>query len=58
MVYSMVWVMLFRAEGRFENLPQYIYPLLAGFMVALIQILIIDFFRYSLTGTWGEFPLG
>lgn len=58
MVYSMVWVMLFRAEGRFENLQQFIYPLLAGLMVALIQILIIDFFRYSLTGTWGEFPLG
>ena len=58
MVYSMVWVMLFRAEGRFGNLRQYIYPLLAGLMVALIQILIIDFFRYSLTGTWGEFPLG
>ena len=58
MVYSMVWVMLFRAEGRFENLRQIIYPLLAGFMVALIQILIIDFFRFSLTGTWGEFPLG
>ena len=57
MVYSMVWVMLFRAEGRFENLQLFIYPLLAGFMVALIQILIIDFFRYSLTGTWGEFPL-
>jgi len=58
MVYSMVWVMIFRAEGAFENLRQFFYPMLAGFMVALIQILIIDFFRYSLTGTWGEFPLG
>lgn len=58
MVYAMIWVMLFRAEGRFENLRQFIYPFLAGFMVALIQILLIDFFRYSLTGTWGEFPLG
>jgi uncharacterized membrane protein len=58
MVYSMVWVMLFRAEGRFENLRQYLFPLLAGFAVTLIQILLIDFVRYMLTGTWGEFPLG
>jgi len=58
MVYSMVWVMLFRAEGRFENFRQYFFPLLAGFAVALTQILAIDIFRYSLTGTWGAFPLG
>jgi uncharacterized membrane protein len=58
MVYSMVWVMLLRLEGRFENMRQYIYPLLAGLAVALMQIMVIDLFRYMLTGTWGEFPLG
>jgi uncharacterized membrane protein len=56
-VYSMVWVMLFRSEGNFENLWGYFYPLMAGLSVALIQILAIDLFRYVLTGTWGEFPL-
>lgn len=58
MVYSMVWVMIFQKEGSFENIRQYFFPLLAGFAVALIQILILDIARYWLTGTWGGFPLG
>ncbi|MFC1996868.1 DUF2085 domain-containing protein [Chloroflexota bacterium] len=58
MVYSMVWVMVFRVEGSFFNFRQYFFPLLAGFSTALIQILIIDLFRYLATGTWGEFLLG
>jgi uncharacterized membrane protein len=57
-VYSMVWVMLFRAEGCFESFRQYFYPLLAGLAVALIQIFVISLFRFMLTGTWGAFPLG
>lgn len=58
MVYSMVWVMLLRAEGQFENLKQLFFPLMAGFAVTLVQLFLIDILRYSLTGTWGEFPLG
>jgi len=58
MVYSMVWVMIFQKEGSFESIRQYFFPLLAGFAVALIQILILDIARYWLTGTWGGFPLG
>jgi hypothetical protein len=58
MVYSMIWVMLFRKDGNYESLRAYFYPLLAGFAVALGQILAIDVFRYWLTGTWGGFPLG
>jgi uncharacterized membrane protein len=57
MVYSMVWVMIFRLENRFETLRKYFYPLLAGFAVALTQIFVLDYLRYLLTGTWGEFPL-
>ena len=58
MVYTMVWVMLLRLENRFENLRQLFFPLLAGFAVALTQILLIDAFRYWLTDTWGGFPFG
>ena len=58
MVYSMVWVMVFRMEGRFENVRRLFFPLLAGFAVTLTQILILDVMRYGLTGTWGGFPLG
>ena len=58
LVYSMVWIMIFRAENRVERASQLLYPLLAGFSVALIQILVLDALRYGLTGTWGGFPLG
>jgi uncharacterized membrane protein len=57
-VYSMVWVMLSRSEGLYQNFSEFLNPLLAGLIMALSQILVIDFLRYSLTGTWGEFPLG
>ena len=58
MVYSMVSVMLFRAEGSFETIGQLFYPLIAGCGVTLVQLILISGLRYSLTGTWGEFPLG
>jgi uncharacterized membrane protein len=58
MVYSMVWLMIFRFENRFDKVNQLFFPLLAGFAVALTQILVIDVFRYWLTRTWGGFPLG
>jgi uncharacterized membrane protein len=57
-VYSMVWIMIFRLENRVEKASQLSYPLLAGFAVALTQILVLDALRFSLTGTWGGFPLG
>jgi uncharacterized membrane protein len=58
MVYTMVWIMIFRLENHFEHLRQIFYPLLAGFAVALLQILLIDGLRFWLTRTWGGFPLG
>jgi uncharacterized membrane protein len=58
MIYTMVWIMIFRLENRFEHLRQLFYPLLAGFAVALMQILLIDGLRFWLTRTWGGFPLG
>jgi uncharacterized membrane protein len=58
MVYTMVWLLVFKADNQFERLSQLLVPLLAGFMVALLQIAALDFFRYLLTGTWGGFHLG
>lgn len=58
LVYSMVWIMLFRLENRFDHLGQLVFPLLAGLCVALLQILVLDGFRFWLTGTWDGFPLG
>lgn len=58
MVYSMVLLMIFRLDNRYERLSQAIFPLLAGVAVAILQIAVFDFGRYILTGTWGEFPFG
>jgi hypothetical protein len=58
MVYSMVWVMLFRLENRFRSLQQIILPLIGGFGLALLQIVILDLVRYVFTGTWDGFHLG
>lgn len=55
MVYTMVWVMVFRQENSFHTLQNLVVPLSAGFLTALLQIALIDYLRYQLTGTWGGF---
>jgi uncharacterized membrane protein len=58
MTYGMVWLMLFRRENLFTRPVQLIWPLLAGFTTALVQIMALDFVRFLLTGTWGGISLG
>ncbi len=58
LVYSMVWVMLFKLENRFDSLREMTFPLVAGFATALAQIAALDFIRYLLTGTWDGFHFG
>ena len=57
-VYSLIWLMLFRLENRFDRLRQMIIPLIGGFGLGLLQIAALDFVRYLLTGTWDGFHLG
>ncbi len=58
LIYSMVWVLILRRENHYEQASQFLFPALAGFMVALLQIAALDFLRYLLTGTWSGFSLG
>ena len=58
LVYSMVWLMLARAESSLERISQAWLPLLGGFGLALLQIAALDWLRYLLTGTWNGFQLG
>lgn len=58
MVYSMVVVMVFKVENIFEYRLGLIYPLVAGFIIALAQIAALDYIRFVLTGTWNGFHLG
>jgi uncharacterized membrane protein len=55
--YSLLWVILFHKENAYGHLREAWVPLLAGFVVALLQIGLIDWLRYWLTGTWGGFQL-
>lgn len=58
MVYSMVWVMIIGGENRYQRVGQLLTPLVAGFGLALLQIVLLDLGRYWLTGTWDGFHLG
>lgn len=57
LVYSMVWVMIFRRENRFTRFRDIWAPLMGGLIVALLQIGLIDWGRFWLTGTWQGFHL-
>lgn len=57
-VYSMVWLMVLRAENRLQHFQQLLLPLTGGFGLAILQIAALDFVRYLMTGTRDGFHLG
>lgn len=57
MVYSMLLLMLFKVENKYNQLNQLVYAFIGGLTVALIQIAILDLVRYFFTGTWEGFHL-
>ena len=58
MVYTIILLMAFKKESQFYSFKELITPLIAGFGVALIQLLLLDLVRYWFTGTWEGFHLG
>jgi hypothetical protein len=58
MIYSILWLMLFRQENKFDKISQVWLALLAGLTLGILQIALIDVLRFWMTGTWGGFPLG
>ncbi|MEW5869638.1 MAG: DUF2085 domain-containing protein [Chloroflexota bacterium] len=58
MVYAMLWMMVLRMENRFSQASQLWFPLVMGFGTGLLQIIVLDYVRYLLTGTWDGFHLG
>ena len=57
MVYTLVLVMLFKAENRFQRLSSLNVYLIGGLVLALLQIALLDAGRYWLTGTWQGFSI-
>jgi len=58
MVYGLFAVMATRKDNAFKKLYQAWLPLTAGFTIAMLQIVVFDIIRLTLTGTWGGFPIG
>lgn len=57
-VYTMIWLMILRRDNTIQRPAQLLWPLVAGFGVALLQIILLDLVRYALTGTWDGFHFG
>jgi membrane-associated HD superfamily phosphohydrolase len=57
LVYTMMLIMIFKAENRYNQFSHMIYAMIGGLTVALIQIGLLDFVRYLFTGTWDGFHL-
>ncbi|HLE16253.1 MAG TPA: DUF2085 domain-containing protein [Anaerolineales bacterium] len=58
MIYSIMWLMIFKHENRYYRMKEMYFSILAGFTVALFQIALMDLGRYLLTGTWEGFHFG
>ena len=57
MIYAVVWVMLVKRENVFTSVQQSWVILLLGLTTAVIQIGLMDYGRFVLTGTWQGFVL-
>lgn len=57
LVYSMVLTMAFKVENGFMHIREFVFALLGGLTLALIQVGMLDFIRYYFTGTWEGFHL-
>jgi len=57
LVYAMMLMMVFKAENRINQISQLTYAIMGGLTIALIQIGLLDFVRYFLTGTWDGFHI-
>lgn len=58
MTYGILWLMIFKRENYITRPAQLVWPLLAGFTTAMVQIIGLDIVRYLLTGTWNGISLG
>jgi len=55
MIYSLIWIIIFKKENTFERYSDGLSFVLAGLATAIIQIGLLDLLRYNLTGTWQGF---
>jgi uncharacterized membrane protein len=57
LVYTVLWLLIWKREGKFHSIRQLIPWLLTGFATALLQTILMDALRFAITGTWAGFTL-
>lgn len=55
-LYTVLIVIITKQDNKFMSYSKLKLPLLLGFVVALGQIVVFDYLRFMMTGTWGGFP--
>lgn len=55
MIFSLVWTMIGKRENSYTSFRQLVPLLIGGFATALLQIAIMDYGRFIITGTWNGF---
>lgn len=54
-IHTILWVLLLKKENRFVNFFQLKTYIICGLITVIMQIALMDFIRYQLTGTWNSF---
>jgi uncharacterized membrane protein len=52
LIYSMVWMMIFKKDNTFRTWREITGYLAAGFALAILQVFAIDFIRFYFTHSW------
>ncbi len=55
LLYALIWIILAKKDNSFSSWRELGWWVMAGIASALVQIAVIDFVRYQLTGTWSGF---
>ena len=56
--YGMAVMIIFKREKLYLKFTQALIPMTGGFVLAILQVTILDILRFLLTGTWDGFHLG
>jgi hypothetical protein len=57
LVYTVLWLLIWKKDGQCKGFQQLFPWLLIGFATAVLQIILMDALRFSITGTWAGFTL-
>jgi len=54
LLYTIVWVIILHRENRASSIRDMSFIINISFLCAILQIILLDYARYTLTGTWAS----